>query len=193
MEPLAAPTFEGARKTDILEIKACADLRIEAAQAQAEKYNSHACTVDELLADEEIELVVNLTIPRAHVEVGVQVLEAGKHVYSEKPLGVDTESGKQLIDTAAEKGRRVGSAPDTFLGAGIQTSRRTLDAGKNRETHRWNSVHVRTRTRKLASKPRLLLRHRRRSNVGYGSLLRDGTREYPGSRQARRRDYHESL
>ena len=60
----------------------------------------------------------------------MQVLEAGKHVYSEKPLGVDTESGKQLIDTAAEKGRRVGSAPDTFLGAGIQTSRRTLDAGK---------------------------------------------------------------
>ena len=122
--------FEGARKTDILEIKACADLRMEAAQAQAKKYNSHACTVNELLADPEIELVVNLTIPRAHVEVGLQVLEAGKHVYSEKPLGVDTESGKQLIATAGEKGLRVGSAPDTFLGAGIQTSRQALDAGK---------------------------------------------------------------
>ena len=122
--------FEGARKTDILEIKACADLRMAAAHAQAEKYNSHACSVDELLADPEIELVVNLTIPRAHVEVGLQVLAAGKHVYSEKPLGVDTESGKRLITTAAEKGLRVGSAPDTFLGAGIQTSRQALDAGK---------------------------------------------------------------
>ena len=127
---ISSAYFEGARKTDILEIKACADLRIEAAQAQAEKYNCDACTVGELLADPEIELVVNLTIPRAHVDVGLQVLEAGKHVYSEKPLGVDVESGKQLIDTAAEKGLRVGSAPDTFLGAGIQTSRQALDAGK---------------------------------------------------------------
>jgi predicted dehydrogenase len=127
---ISSAYFEGARKTDILKIKACADLRMEAAQAQAEKYNCHACTVDELLADSEIELVVNLTIPRAHVDVGLQVLEAGKHVYSEKPLGVDVESGRQLIETAAEKGLRVGSAPDTFLGAGIQTSRQALDAGK---------------------------------------------------------------
>ena len=83
--------FDGAaEKTDILDIKACADLRIEAAQAQAETYNCEALTVDALLADDEIELVVNLTIPRAHVDVGLQVLEAGKHVYSEKPLGVDT-------------------------------------------------------------------------------------------------------
>ena len=122
--------FEGARKTDILEIKACADLRMEAAQAQSERYNCDARTVNELLADPEIELVVNLTIPRAHVDVGLQTLEAGKHVYSEKPLGVDIESGRQLIDTAAEKGLRIGSAPDTFLGAGIQTSRQVLDAGK---------------------------------------------------------------
>ena len=127
---ISSAYFEGARKTDILKIKACADLRMEAAQAQAEKYNCHACTVDELLADSEIELVVNLTIPRAHVDVGLQVLEAGKHVYSEKPLGVDVESGRQLIETAAEKGLRVGSAPDTFLGAGIQTSRQALDTGK---------------------------------------------------------------
>ena len=70
--------FEGARKTDILEIKACADLRIEAAQAQAERYNCHACPVDELLADPEIELVVNLTIPRAHVDVGRTSLGSGQ-------------------------------------------------------------------------------------------------------------------
>ena len=127
---ISSAYFEGARKTDILEIKACADLRMEAAHAQAEKYNCHAVTIDKLLADPEIELVVNLTIPRAHVDVGIQVLEAGKHVYSEKPLGVDAESGRRLIETAAERGLRVGSAPDTFLGAGIQTARRALDAGK---------------------------------------------------------------
>ncbi len=127
---ISSAYFEGARKTNLLEIKACADLRMGAAQAQAEKYGAHACSVEELLTDPEIELVVNLTIPRAHVDVGLQVLEAGKHVYSEKSLGVDVESGKQLIDAAAEKGLRVGSAPDTFLGAGIQTSRQALDAGK---------------------------------------------------------------
>lgn len=127
---ISSAYFEGARRTNILTIKACADLRIEAAQAQAERYNTHACSVEELLGDPDIELVVNLTIPRAHVEVGLQALAAGKHVYSEKPLGVDIESGKQLVDAAAEKGLRVGSAPDTFLGAGIQTARQVLDAGK---------------------------------------------------------------
>ena len=68
---ISSAYFEGARKTNILEIKACTDLRMEVAQAQAERYNSHACSVDELLADPEIELVVNLTIPRAHVGVGL--------------------------------------------------------------------------------------------------------------------------
>ncbi|RKU31323.1 oxidoreductase [Candidatus Poribacteria bacterium] len=122
--------FEGAKKTDILEIKACADIRQNAAISQAEKYNCKSLTVEELLADSEIELVVNLTIPRVHVDVGIQVLNAGKHVYSEKPLGVDIESGKELINTAAEKGLRVGSAPDTFLGGGIQTSRLAIDTVK---------------------------------------------------------------
>ena len=68
---ISSAYFEGARKTNILEIKACTDLRMEVAQAQAERYNSHACSVDELLADPVIELVVNLTIPRAHVGVGL--------------------------------------------------------------------------------------------------------------------------
>ncbi|MCG9128122.1 Gfo/Idh/MocA family oxidoreductase [Candidatus Poribacteria bacterium] len=122
--------FEGAKRTEILEIKGCADINQEASRSKAEKYNCKSYTVEELLLDSEIELVVNLTIPRVHVDVGLQVLNAGKHVYSEKPLGVDIDSGKQLIDTAAEKGLRVGSAPDTFLGGGIQTSRLTIDSTK---------------------------------------------------------------
>jgi predicted dehydrogenase len=119
--------FSGAQKTSVLEIKSCADIRMGAARSQAEKYGCQAVAVDELLADPEIELVVNLTVPRAHVEVGLAVLSAGKHVYSEKPLAVDIESGRKLIDTAAAKGLRVGCAPDTFLGAGIQTSRKLID------------------------------------------------------------------
>lgn len=121
--------FGGAQKTDVLEIKSCADIRMEAAQSVAEKYGCQAASVDELLADEEIELVVNLTIPKAHAEVGLATLEAGKHTYSEKPFSVDIESGQNLLKKAAEKGLRVGCAPDTFLGAGIQTSRKVLDEG----------------------------------------------------------------
>lgn len=121
--------FNGAQKTDILEIKSCADIRIEAAQNAAQKYGCQAVTVDELLADPEIELVVNLTVPRTHVEVGLKALEAGKHVYSEKPLGVTTDEAQKLIQLAAKKGLRVGCAPDTFLGAGGQTARKSVDDG----------------------------------------------------------------
>lgn len=121
--------FGGAQKTDALEIKSCADIRMEAAQNAAKKYSCQAVTVDELLADPEIELVVNLTVPRAHVEVGLQALQAGKHVYSEKPLGVSFEEGQKLIRLAAEKGLHVGCAPDTFLGAGGQTARKAMDEG----------------------------------------------------------------
>ena len=121
--------FGGAQKTDVLEIKSCADIRMEAAKSAAEKYGCQAVTVDELLADPEIELVVNLTIPRTHVEVGLQVLEAGKHVYSEKPMGVNFAEGQKLIQLASEKKLRVGCAPDTFLGTGGQTARKAMDDG----------------------------------------------------------------
>ncbi|MBD3182066.1 gfo/Idh/MocA family oxidoreductase [Candidatus Poribacteria bacterium] len=121
--------FGGATNTDVLEIKSCADIRMEAAKSAAERYGCQAVTVDEMLADPEIELVVNLTIPRAHVEVGMNVLEAGKHVYSEKPLGVSTEEAKKMVDLAKEKELRIGSAPDTFMGAGGQTSRKAVSEG----------------------------------------------------------------
>jgi len=121
--------FGGAQKTDLLEVKSCADIRMDAAKAAAYKYGCQAVTVDELLADSEIELVVNITIPRAHVEVDLQILEAGKHVYSEKPLGVSVEEARKAIKLADEKGLRIGCAPDTFLGAGGQTARKTIDDG----------------------------------------------------------------
>jgi predicted dehydrogenase len=121
--------FGGAQKTKVLEVKSCADIKMEAAKAAAKKYGCQAVTVDELLADPEIELVVNLTIPRAHAEVSSRVLEAGKHSYSEKPMGVNTEEAQKLVKLASEKNLRIGGAPDTFLGAGGQTARKTLDEG----------------------------------------------------------------
>jgi predicted dehydrogenase len=121
--------FGGAQRTDVLEVKSCADIRMDAARSAAERHGCQAVTVDELLADPEIELVVNLTIPKAHVDVALQVVEAGKHVYSEKPMGVSTEEAQKLVKLASEKELRIGGAPDTFLGAGGQTARKTLDEG----------------------------------------------------------------
>lgn len=104
------------------EIVACADIDVERAKAKAEEQSiAKGCSVEELLADPEISLVINLTIPSAHADVSMQALRAGKHVYVEKPLAVSREDGSRLLELAAEKGLRVGCAPDTFLGGGIQT------------------------------------------------------------------------
>ncbi|MET0352720.1 Gfo/Idh/MocA family oxidoreductase [Plantibacter sp. lyk4-40-MEA-4] len=113
-----------------LDVRFVADLDLERAKTQAEKYGvpGHG-SVAELLADPEIEIVVNLTIPKVHVEVAMQILDAGKHVWSEKPFALDRESGQALLAAAKEKGLRVATAPDTFLGAGIQSARRLVEAG----------------------------------------------------------------
>jgi predicted dehydrogenase len=119
-----SPTFEH------LDLVACADLDFERAKAKATEYGlAHAYTVDELLADPEIQIVINLTIPAAHAEVCLKALHAGKHVYVEKPLAVTREEGKQIIELASNKGLLVGSAPDTFLGGGIQTCRKLIEDG----------------------------------------------------------------
>ncbi|HEX7055968.1 MAG TPA: Gfo/Idh/MocA family oxidoreductase [Bacilli bacterium] len=114
---------------DSLEVVACADLDVDRAQAKAAEFGIRGCTVPELLADREIELVINLTIPQAHAIVARQALEAGKHVYTEKPLAVTREEGRQLLALAAQKGLRVGGAPDTFLGGGIQTCVKLINDG----------------------------------------------------------------
>lgn len=115
---------------EIFDVVACADLIPERAQARAEEYDIPvACSVEELLADPEIEIVIDLTIPKAHAEVAMAVLEAGKSVHNEKPLTITREDGQQLLKLADEKGLRVGCAPDTFLGGGIQTCRKLIDDG----------------------------------------------------------------
>ncbi|WP_423919841.1 Gfo/Idh/MocA family protein [Frigoribacterium sp. 2-23] len=107
-----------------------ADLIPERAQARAEEYGVPGWgTVDELLAMDEIEIVVNLTIPAVHAEVGRQIIAAGKSVWSEKPLALDHESGSDLLAAADAAGVRVACAPDTVLGAGIQTAMRAIARG----------------------------------------------------------------
>lgn len=113
-----------------LEIAACADLDLARAKAKAEEFKiEKACTVKELLADPEIKIVVNLTIPKAHVDVALASLSAGKHVYGEKPLAVTRKDGARILALAKAKKLRVGSAPDTFFGGGIQTCRKLIDDG----------------------------------------------------------------
>jgi predicted dehydrogenase len=119
--------------TSFPDLRVCmvADLDLARAQTQATKHGvPRSGSVPELLADPSIELVVNLTIPAAHVDVGLAALEAGKHVWAEKPLALDRETGRKLLDRAREKGLRVASAPDTVLGAGLQTARRAIDANR---------------------------------------------------------------
>ena len=122
--------FKVGKTFEILDIAACADLIPERAQAKAEKYGiPKACTTEELLADPEIEIVVNLTIPQAHAEVGLAALEAGKSVHNEKPLAIAREDGRRLLEVARDRELLIGCAPDTFLGGGLQTCRKLIDDG----------------------------------------------------------------
>lgn len=107
-----------------------ADLDVDRAAARAAEYGVPSSgSVAELLARDDIEIVVNLTIPAAHVPVALDVLAAGKHVWSEKPFALDLKSGQALLDEARRVGLRVACAPDTVLGAGIQTGRRLIESG----------------------------------------------------------------
>jgi predicted dehydrogenase len=118
-----------ARDFAAIEVVACADLDAGLAEAQAAKYGVQALSPDELLADEAIELVINLTPPLVHAKVSSTALGAGKHVYSEKPLGVTLAEARELAAQARSSGRRLGCAPDTFLGGGHQLARELLDQG----------------------------------------------------------------
>jgi predicted dehydrogenase len=123
--------FTGCRQYPFLEIVACADLDVARAEAKAAEHGGgvRGCSVDELLADPAIELVINLTIPQAHVPVNLAALRAGKHVYVEKPFALDPAEGATVLAEADRLGLRVGCAPDTFLGGGIQTARKLVDDG----------------------------------------------------------------
>ncbi|MGH3166733.1 MAG: Gfo/Idh/MocA family protein [Trebonia sp.] len=108
----------------------CADLDLERAEKQAAAYGIPGDgSVEEALDHPGVDLVVNLTIPAAHAEVATAAIAAGKHMWSEKPLTLNVAAGRAILDQAAKNGVRVGCAPDTVLGAGIQSSRRFIDSG----------------------------------------------------------------
>ena len=122
--------FEAGKKFEALNIVACADLDKARAEAKAQENGVRALTVDALVSDPDIDLVINLTIPAAHYELCKRALENGKHAYTEKPLSLTREQGRDLLDTAKAKGVRIGGSPDTFLGAGLQTCRELIDGGE---------------------------------------------------------------
>jgi predicted dehydrogenase len=135
--------IQSAYRIPSLELLALADLDPARPLVKIEEIKTHhkdwnltsepklprACTVEQLLNDPNIQLVINLTIPKAHAEVALQCLHAGKHTYHEKPFALSRAEGQKILDTAKQNKLTVGCAPDTFLGAGIQTARKIIDDG----------------------------------------------------------------
>ena len=119
--------------SDYLDVRAVSATRIESAQKQADKYGIRAMTTPDLLADPEIELVVNLTPVPAHYDIIKTALTNGKHVYTEKVITDDLDKAKELLALAKEKGLYLASAPDTFLGSALQSAKKALEEGENYE------------------------------------------------------------
>ena len=122
--------IRGLRAFPWLETTALSDIDVGRAEAKAQKYGiAKGCSVEELLADDGVDIAVNLTVPTVHAEVSLKALGAGKHVYSEKPLAITREDGRAMLEAAEAHDLRLGCAPDTFMGGGIQTCRKLLDEG----------------------------------------------------------------
>ncbi|MBW4032948.1 MAG: Gfo/Idh/MocA family oxidoreductase [Acidobacteria bacterium] len=126
---ISAQYFEEFPKLPGLHVVAVADVNEARAAEVAAERGVEALSVDALLADPRIDAVLNLTIPAAHVDIATRALLAGKHVYGEKPLALDPDEAAPMLELARQLGLRVGSAPDTVLGTGIQTARALLDSG----------------------------------------------------------------
>lgn len=119
------------RLFDILQVVACADIDMEKARTQAEKFGiPKVCSVEDLLADPEVEIAVNLTVPSAHAEIALKAIAAGKAIYGEKPLAIRRADGTAILEAARAQHLRVGNAPDTFLGGGFQTCIKLINDGQ---------------------------------------------------------------
>jgi predicted dehydrogenase len=118
------PQFAG------LKLVAVADIRPEAARTLGEAHRVAHGSPAEVLRRDDVDIAVNLTVPNAHAEVSLAALEAGKHVFSEKPLAVDPADGRAILAAAAARGLRVGCAPDTVFGPGVQRARAVIDSGE---------------------------------------------------------------
>ena len=122
--------LKNSRRLADIEVVAVSDIDKQRAQARADEFQiPNVLSIPELLAEGEVDIVINLTIPKAHSEVALATLEAGKSAYNEKPLAIRREDGRRMLELARAKGLRIGCAPDTFLGAGLQTCRQLMDEG----------------------------------------------------------------
>ena len=127
---ISAVYLRNAARLDGLHLVACTDVDVAAAERVADEHGIDAChTTEDLLAHPGVDVVLCLTPPDWHAEVALQSIAAGKHVYTEKPLATSVERARQVLDAAAAAGVLVGCAPDTFLGAGIQTLRAAIESG----------------------------------------------------------------
>jgi predicted dehydrogenase len=126
---VSAQYLPNGRWLDALRFVACADVDPAAADRLAGKHGLEACAPDELVARDDVDVVLCLTPPDSHADVALQAIAAGKHVYTEKPLATSLPRAREVLDAAAAAGVLVGCAPDTFLGAGIQTVKAAIEAG----------------------------------------------------------------
>ncbi|MBN1865519.1 MAG: Gfo/Idh/MocA family oxidoreductase [Victivallales bacterium] len=119
--------FKAIRTFGNIQITACADLNMDAAKAKASEFDVKPLSVDQMLSDNSIDIILNLTTPQAHAEINLRALDAGKHVHCEKPFATELKAGKKVLETAKGKKLYTGCAPDTFLGGGNQTCRKLID------------------------------------------------------------------
>jgi predicted dehydrogenase len=120
---------DGARGFDSFEVVACADMSEAVAQAFAAQHGLYAAPVEDVLADPEVDAILNLTPPPAHADIVRAAFEHGKHVYTEKPLATTVDDARSLVVAAAERGLRLGCAPDTFLGGAYEAGRELIARG----------------------------------------------------------------
>ncbi|MEI6084644.1 MAG: Gfo/Idh/MocA family oxidoreductase [Verrucomicrobiota bacterium] len=121
--------FTGCKPYPNVKLAACADLDTARAAAKAQEHGIRSATVADLLRDPDIQIILNLTVPKVHAELNLAALNAGKHAYAEKPFGVNVAEGRQVLALAKQKKLRTGCAPDTFFGGGAQTARKLIDDG----------------------------------------------------------------
>ena len=177
-----APAYvEGCAPFDVIKITACADILADRAGEFAAEHGLQAYSVDDLLARDDIDIAVNLTIPQAHAEVSLRIIDAGKHAYSEKSLAVTREDGEKIIKAAKAAGLRLGCAPDTFLGGGLQSARKAIDDGEIGAPIAATAVFMAHGPGGLAPQPRHLLSAGRGPALRYGALLSDGAGSFDGA------------
>ncbi|MDC3222985.1 Gfo/Idh/MocA family oxidoreductase [Candidatus Pelagibacter sp.] len=171
--------FRAEKYFNNIKIVKCADINLINAKKCAQINKIKATTVKKLLEDKKIEIILNLTIPKAHYQVAKQALTNGKHVYSEKPLAINFKDGQELLKLSKKKKLYIGNAPDTFLGGGIQKSKELIDKKNDWKNQFRKRYFCLSRSSVLPSEPRTMVCKKRRWPCNrYGSLLSNSVSKF---------------